>query len=115
MYNYRNINNDVFNKLANGNLTNKIYTSTVKDCLEHKSNWYAKTSPKRNEIGDIAEKELIPLLTKAENARQVNNKIVNSCNLSLRYLNNLRLLNSIDNEVRVQNRLHNRFILSTRK
>lgn len=101
-----------FNKLANGNLTNKIYTSTVKDCLEHKSNWYAKTSPKRNEIGDIAEKELIPLLTKAENARQVNNKIVNSCNLSLRYLNNLRLLNSIDNEVRVQNRLHNRFILS---
>ena len=38
--------------------------------------------------------------------------LVNSCDLSLRYLNNLRLLAHIDEEVRIQNQSHNRFLLS---
>lgn len=38
--------------------------------------------------------------------------LLNSCDLSLRYLNNLRLLAHIDEEVRLQNQAHNRFLLS---
>ena len=60
----------------------------------------------------LAENELIPLLTEAEKLRPANNMLVNSCDLSLRYLNNLRLLAHIDEEVRIQNQSHTRFLLS---
>ena len=40
------------------------------------------------------------------------NKVLNSCDMSLRYLNNLQLLMRIDSEVREQNLNHNRFLLS---
>lgn len=40
--------------------------------------------------------ELIPLLQTAEEFRNKNNMLVNSCQLSLRYINNVRLLANID-------------------
>ena len=52
------------------------------------------------------------MLAEAENRRPQNNLLLNSCDLSLRYLNNLRLLAHIDEEVRLQNQAHNRFLLS---
>ena len=84
----------------------------MEKCLESEENWTTKTSVHRDEIRSLAASELIPLLAEAENRRPQNNLLLNSCDLSLRYLNNLRLLAHIDEEVRLQNQAHNRFLLS---
>ena len=101
-----------FNKLANGNFKEEIRNTIVENCLESEDNWVSKTSKKRDLIRSLAHSDLIPLLTDSERYRSLNNKILNSCLVSLRYLNNLRLLLAIDEEVRLQNQLHNRFLLS---
>ena len=101
-----------FNKLANGDLADKIRNKTVEDCLSAPENWTTKTSVNRATILELASNELIGLLEEAETFRSKNGFLVNSCDLSLRYLNNLRLLNSIDQEVRLQNQEHNRFLLA---
>lgn len=48
----------------------------------------------------------------SEEFRPKNNRIINSCELILNHINNLRLLTNIDEEVRIQNQEHNRFLLS---
>ena len=68
--------------------------------------------PRRNAITELAAAELIPLLQTAEEFRSKNNMLVNSCQLSLRYINNVRLLANIDEEVRRLNYENNRFLLS---
>ena len=60
----------------------------------------------------IYEKELIPLLNESEKYRSRNNMLANSCQLSLRHVNNIRLLANIDEEVRELNHENNRFLLS---
>ena len=101
-----------FNKIGNGYLGSDVHNATVEKCLESEENWITKTSAYRDTIRSLAANELIPLLKTAEDFRPKNNILVNSCDLSLRYLNNLRLLANIDEEVRLQNQLHNRFLLS---
>ncbi len=101
-----------FGKLKAGNLSESIRNATVEKCLESQENWATRTSPRRADILSLAASELMPLLHTAEQFRPKNNIIVNSCNLSLRYLNNLRLLAHIDEELRLQNQQHNRFLLS---
>lgn len=101
-----------FNKIGNGYLGSDVRNATVEKCLESEDNWTTKTSAYRDTIRSLAASELIPLLRTAEDFRPKNNILVNSCDLSLRYLNNLRLLANIDEEVRLQNQMHNRFLLS---
>ena len=101
-----------FNKLSNGDLGSDVRNATVEKCLDSADNWTTKTSAYRDTIRSLAANELIPLLEEAEKFRGKNNLIVNSCDLSLRHLNNLRLLAHIDEEVRLQNQEHNRFLLS---
>lgn len=101
-----------FNKIGNGYLGSDVHNATVEKCLESEENWTTNTSAYRDTIRSLAANELIPLLKTAEDFRPKNNILVNSCDLSLRYLNNLRLLANIDEEVRLQNQLHNRFLLS---
>ena len=101
-----------FNKLSNGDLGSDVRNATVEKCLDSAENWTTKTSAYRDTIRSLAANELIPLLEEAEKFRGKNNLIVNSCDLSLRHLNNLRLLAHIDEEVRLQNQEHNRFLLS---
>ncbi len=101
-----------FNKIANGSLGDDVRNATVEKCLESEDNWTTKTSQYRDIIRSLAANELIELLKTAEEFRPKNNILVNSCDLSLRYLNNLRLLANIDEEVRLQNQIHNRFLLS---
>ena len=80
--------------------------------LASPENWSPKSSPRRNAITELAAAELIPLLQTAEEFRSKNNMLVNSCQLSLRYINNVRLLANIDEEVRRLNYENNRFLLS---
>lgn len=101
-----------FNKLSAGKLDDSIRNATVEKCLDCPDEWVKKTSPARNAIIEMAERELIPLLNEAENYRSRNNKVVNSCQLSLRHVNNVRLLANIDEEVRELNHENNRFLLS---
>lgn len=101
-----------FKKLKNGEYDDKVRNKTVENCLDNEQNWSTKTSALKEEIISLASEELIPLLRTCEEFRPVNNRIINSCILSLRYLNQLRLLTYIDEEVRELNTKENRFLLS---
>ena len=101
-----------FNKIASGKLSDDVRNTTVEKCLEGAENWTTKTSPYKDTIISLANQVLIRVLNDAENTRMTSNKVLNSCDMSLRYLNNLQLLMRIDSEVREQNLNHNRFLLS---
>ena len=101
-----------FNKIASGKLSNDVRNATVEKCLENAENWTTKTSPYKDTIISLANQVLIQVLNDTENTRMSCNKVLNSCDMSLRYLNNLQLLMRIDSEVREQNQNHNRFLLS---
>lgn len=95
-----------------GKLDDSLRNATVEKHLASPENWSSKSSPSRNAITELAAAELIPLLQTAEEFRSKNNMLVNSCQLSLRYVNNVRLLTNIDEEVRRLNYENNRFLLS---
>ena len=101
-----------FSKLQMGKLDDSLRNATVEKHLASPENWSSKSSPSRNAITELAAAELIPLLQTAEEFRSKNNMLVNSCQLSLRYVNNVRLLTNIDEEVRRLNYENNRFLLS---
>jgi len=101
-----------FSKLQMGKLDDSLRNATVEKHLASPENWSSKSSPRRNAITELAAAELIPLLQTAEEFRSKNNMLVNSCQLSLRYINNVRLLANIDEEVRHLNYENNRFLLS---
>ena len=101
-----------FRKLAGGKTGDDLRNKTVEDCLESPEKWTSKSSPNRDVICALAASELMPLLQTSEEFRPKNNRIINSCELILNHINNLRLLTNIDEEVRIQNQEHNRFLLS---
>ena len=101
-----------FRKLNNGILGDDIRNTTVEKCLSDEKNWAAKTSSRYEDILRLATDSLMPLLNEAEKFRSRNNKIVNSCRLSMQHLNKVQLLANIDEEVRQLNRENNRFLLS---
>lgn len=101
-----------FRKLNNGILSDDIRNVTVEKCLTDEKNWAAKSSPRYQDILQLASGSLMPLLNEAEKFRSKNNKIVNSCRLSTQHLNKVQLLANIDEEVRRLNRDNNRFLLS---
>ena len=101
-----------FNKLRNGQSGNDLVNKTMADCFESEECWCTKKATKRDMIIPLAANVLMPLLHDAERYRTDHLTILNSCTLSLRYLNQLRLLNYIDKEVRDLNHDQNRFLLS---
>lgn len=101
-----------FSKLKNGELGKKTFNATAEKHLNDASNWVSKTHSKREAIISLVEKELKPLLQTAEDFRKRNNKIINSCRLSLQHSSNVRLLNNIDEEVRLLNHEKGRFLLA---
>ena len=101
-----------FSKLMEGKTSDDIRNQTVEKHLDSAENWATKTCSNRDAVIRLAKSELIPLLEAAEDFRNKNNKIINSCQLSLRHVNNVRLLTSIDEEVRQLNYENNRFLLA---
>ena len=101
-----------FRKLANGNFKEDVRNATVEKCLEAPENWTTKTSVNKDVIIGLAQSELMETLATAEELRPRANLKVNSCSLASRYLYNLPLLVHIDQEVRLLNEAHNRFLLS---
>ena len=101
-----------FDKMKKGTLEENMVNSYVAACLDDATKWVGKTHKRKNEIVALVEKELMSLLHEAEDFRKKNGRIINSCQLSLRYINNIRLLNNIDEEVRLLNQEKNRFLLA---
>ncbi len=90
----------------------KTRNLTVEKHLESADNWVSKTHKRKEAIKEVASRELMPLLQTAEEFRQKNAPLLNSCTLSVKCLNNLQLLSSVSEEMHVQNTLYNRLLLS---
>ena len=73
-----------FNKLANGDFSDKNRNKTVEDCLSAPENWSTKTSANRATIIELASNELMGLLEHAEKYSSKQHILVNSCDLYLR-------------------------------
>ena len=101
-----------FLKLQNGQYDESIITSRVQKALDEGSAdcWTKKSAPQS--LRHFAEETIVPLLEKAEATRRSNWKMYESAVLTLKHLNQLRLLNSIERKVREMNVEANRFLLS---
>ena len=101
-----------FNKLRKGTFDPSIITNTVANHLENIEKWCPKTHPQRDAVLQVVEASLIQILKCAVEAQEKQWKIYQSSNLTLRHLNQLRLLSSIEKKVRELNETDNRFLLS---
>ncbi|MDY3283599.1 MAG: UvrD-helicase domain-containing protein, partial [Prevotella sp.] len=101
-----------FIKLQNGQYDESIITGRVQKALDEASAdcWTKKSAPQS--LRHFAEETIVPLLEKAESTRKSNWKMYASAVLTLKHLNQLRLLNSIERKVREMNVEANRFLLS---
>lgn len=105
-----------FIKIKKGIYNNTIVTKRLQKVLDEgsESSWVKQKSSKETQdiVRELANSTLTPLVHHAEDIRQKNWYIYGSAVLTLRHLNQLRLLNSIENKVRMMNVEQNRFLLS---
>ncbi len=101
-----------FLKLQAGIFDESIIGKRVADCAYDASKWASKTNARRETIIMIADSVLQPLLCRAIEERSHQWRLFKSADLTLRHLNQLRLLGSIEQKVRQLNEDSNRFLLS---
>ena len=101
-----------FLKLQAGVFDESIVGKRVADCAEDASKWCTKTHSRREAILMSADAVLQPLLRRAIEERPRLWRLYKSADLTLRHLNQLRLLGSIEQKVRQLNDESNRFLLS---
>ena len=99
-----------FIKMKNGVYDSSIVGARVQKAMNDGNAW-ARADAKA-ELRDFATSTLTPLINHAESVRQKNWRKYGSAVLTLRHLNQLRLLNSIEQKVREMNTDANRFLLS---
>ena len=102
----------VFIKLRRGEYDEGIINKTAEAASESPLKWYTKTSGKAQQIHQLAEEKLIPLLHSVLSQRPILYRRYKSADLTLRHLSQLRLLGSIESKVRDLNHEANRFLLS---
>ena len=101
-----------FLKLQNGVFDESIENQTVANCLGNPEKWYAKSHPRREQIHMLADGLLGDILRYAVEERPRQWRLYQSATLTLRHLNQVRLLSSIEKKVRTLNEEGNRFLLS---
>ena len=101
-----------FLKLQNGVFDPTIENATVANCLGNPAKWYAKSHPQAELIHSLADGELGDILRHAVEERPRQWRLYQSAELTLRHLNQLRLLESIEQKVHQLNAEANRFLLS---
>jgi ATP-dependent exoDNAse (exonuclease V) beta subunit len=101
-----------FQKLRNGVFDPSIENATVANCLGNPEKWCAKTHPQHDYIVALAESMLGDILRFAVEERPKQWKLYKSADLTLKHLNQLRLLNHIETKVHELNAGANRFLLS---
>lgn len=101
-----------FLKMRNGQYDESIVTARVRKAIDEESGdcWVKKSAD--DTLRDFAQTTLAPMLVDTEYTRQTNWKPYESAVLTLKHLNQLRLLNSIEQKVRELNNEANRFLLS---
>ena len=101
-----------FLKLRQGIFDESILGKRVTDSVGEPSKWYKKSHPRRELLHALADGPLDNLLRQAIEARPRQWRIYKSADLTLRHLNQLRLLGSIEQKVHELNADANRFLLS---
>ena len=101
-----------FLKLQKGIFDPSIENASVANCLGNSEKWCAKSHPRRELIISLAEGTLGEILRYAVGERPRQWKLYKSADLTLRHLNQLRLLSSIEQKVHELNESANRFLLS---
>ena len=104
-----------FNKLKNGKYEDDdLLTKTIQDCLIDPKNWVNTAHAHfGNPAYDLAVSQLDQLLRDSERIyRPKFLRVLKSADLTMRHMNQLRLLSSIDQKVREMNKDANRFLLS---
>ena len=103
-----------FIKMSNGKYGDAdVLTNTVKAAMEDADKWVKKAerTPDNPKYKLVCE-TLLPYLQETERMRQVQSRLYVSANLTLRHLNQLRLLENIEKTIREMNSDANRFLLS---
>ena len=101
-----------FKKLTQNNFADSNRGTRIVSFMSDAGFWIKKSSPRADEIMELATDELMPLLVTADEFRKEKGRIINSCILSLQQIFKVGLLAGIDEEVREQNHAHNRFLLA---
>lgn len=102
-----------FNKLKSYDFSDtNCKKQILEKCLANAEDWASKTSPDRDVIIQLAESRLMPLLHKAEEDRPKQWTLYATADCTLKHLDKLRLLGSIEAKVRELNSEANRFLLS---
>lgn len=101
-----------FLKLKDGIFDETIVGKRATDSVGDPSKWYKKTHPRREVIHTLVESTLDKTLRQAIEDRPKQWKLYKSADLTLRHLNQLRLLESIEQKVHALNEEANRFLLS---
>ena len=101
-----------FVKLKNGIYDESIISGRARKAIDEggADKWVKKTAPEPLRL--LAEQTLTPMIIRTESIRQRSWRMYESAVLTLRHLNQLRLLNSIEKKVRQSNVEANRFLLS---
>ena len=102
----------LFLKLRDGIFDPSVITSRVNSCIGQPEKWVKKTHDRREEIFLLADGVLGDLLNRAIEEQPRQWKLYKSADLTLRHLDQLRLLESIEKKVRQLNDDVNRFLLS---
>ena len=90
-----------------------VKNKTLEKCIDNPESWVKKSMAKPgNPVYDAVVSELLPILQQAEEYRPRLVSTYKSTNLTIKHMNQLRLLSSIDKKVREMNNLANRFLLS---
>ena len=100
-----------FLKLADGQIDTEV-NSYVTACLEDPDKWCNKKHPNEAYIHSVVVNELHAILQEAVDQQKIQKVRYMSSMLTLRHLNQMRLLNHIENKVRQLNTEANRFMLS---
>ncbi|MBR1932219.1 MAG: UvrD-helicase domain-containing protein [Prevotella sp.] len=101
-----------FLKLRDGVFDESVVGKRVADCNGQPEKWYKKTHPRREELHVLADTTLGDILRYGIEQQPVQWRLYKSADLTLRHLNQLRLLDSIEKKVRELNEGANRFLLS---
>lgn len=103
-----------FVKMRDGKYSNTdLLNATVCNALENPEKWVKKAEQKPgNPKYDLVCSTLMPLLQETERSRQVQANLYQSATITLRHLNQLRLLGNIEQTIRKINGEDNRFLLS---
>ncbi len=97
-----------FTKLRDGDIDSIKISPTLVAMADNSSNWAKEGSPKYDELKSLADSRLTKLLSAAKDGYE---RYI-SCSLTLEYINDIRLLAHIDEEMKELNRVNNRFLLS---